>query len=342
MKKRPHASVKLLSPGLLSGSGLLLNRHALFAISTRPPEHFDDASPVKIGPQVLTADSGELGDRYAPLDRNAALKPIRDGLSLCGAADAVCEIRYATHQINGTLKCWRPAVQVIATIQRLRGFVRNAAGNIEGNAVEPLIAANFGSDATALTQCARFGNLHHAGTFENRAINQLDAMAGKLLGMLSNATNGIFGATELDASIREQADVETVHLRRPHFFGLATRRAASVLLRVVNRRDTVNPVSPDVRAQFGKREAGVQLHNQAAELGSRLALATRAVIQVVNVHPELVGERFALCRLGLLKIRSKVHLATGQCLDRIAMIDQKGLHSKPFWTFINLVHAGNF
>lgn len=133
-----------------------------------------------------------------------------------------------------------------------------------------------------------------------------------------------------------------IHLRHhPGFFGLAIRRPARVRLRIVTRRDDLKAIPPDIRAQFGKREARVQFHNQFAELVSGLALAARAVIKVVNVHPELFGERFALRWLGLQKIGAKVHLATGQCLDHGFMIDQKGLRSKPFWMFINLFRAGN-
>lgn len=153
------------------------------------------------------------------------------------------------------------------------------------------------------------------------------------------------GPASIAIPLGSRFDIEAAvtHLHHhPRFFGLAARRAAWVRLGVIPSRDGLDTVPPDVRAKFRKREARIQFHDQFAELVSRLAFAARAVIQVVNVHTELLGERLALSRLGFQKVGAKVHVATGKCLDRDLMIDQKGLRSKPFWMFINLFHAGNF
>jgi hypothetical protein len=142
------------------------------------------------------------------------------------------------------------------------------------------------------------------------------------------------------------------HLRRhPRLLNLANdlpalRLALAIYcadrgLHVITCSNVFDTIAPNVWAQFGERESGVEGDDALAQFRARLTLATGTVIEVVDMHPKVGSKLFALCSLGGEEVSSEVHAATNQW-DRVGIIEQKGLSSKPFWMFINLFRVGMF
>lgn len=134
--------------------------------------------------------------------------------------------------------------------------------------------------------------------------------------------------------------ISTTKALGPHFLELAYR-AAYGRLTVITGSHRINAVAPDVGSQFGEGKTGIKGYDPLAQIGAWLALASRAVIEVVDIDPERGSELFALRRLGYKEVGSEVHMATNQ-VDRLAMIEQKDLQRETFCTFIKMIEASTF
>lgn len=324
LKKHPHASVNLG----MSMSPLTLQT-ALFCMSSRSTKDLDYESPVEICFQLLASNSRKLFDRHATLDRNATFNPVRDCLGFRVSANRVSEVRHTAHRINGAHKRCGTAISFVMVGFGGRVF-GNLARQLEVNAVEPFITACLGGRFSAPAKSTGFGYLHRAAALENIALDQVDPEARKLDGMLGDPAIGVFRSANLDASVREETYVKTVHLgHHPGFFGLAARRPARVWLNIVARRDGINAIAPDVGAKFSERESRVMSDNAFAEVWSRLARTARAEVQVVDVGSDRVGEQFPFGGLGRFEEGTEVHVATNQS-ECVANIDQKDLRIKRF------------
>lgn len=134
--------------------------------------------------------------------------------------------------------------------------------------------------------------------------------------------------------------ISTTKLLSAHFFEIAAGGSSRTLC-VVTCRHRINAVAPDVRTQLTEGKTRIQRDDALAQFGAGFALASGAVIEVVNIHLQRDSELFALRSLGGEKVSAEVHVATNQ-VDRVAMIEQKGLRRKTFCTFIKMFQASTF
>lgn len=110
-------------------------------------------------------------------------------------------------------------------------------------------------------------------------------------------------------------------------------------LHVITSGYRVDSSAPDIRAKLGKSEPRVDCDNAYAEARAGLALAVAAQVQIVDIDSECIRENLAVCGLGRREVSSEIHVATNQS-ECVVIIEQKGLYSKPFCTFIILFNAG--
>jgi hypothetical protein len=86
---------------------------------------------------------------------------------------------------------------------------------------------------------------------------------------------------------------------------------------------------PNIRAQLGQREPGVMGNYALTEIGARLASATRAQIEIVDVRINSLSENLTLSGLRRLEVGAKIHLIASRAKCAVS-IDQKDLYKQIF------------
>lgn len=117
--------------------------------------------------------------------------------------------------------------------------------------------------------------------------------------------------------------------------------SAGGALNIITRSHRIDAIAPNVRAQFGERKAGIELHDALTQTGARLTSPTRDVVEVIDMDSKRFRKLLALRWLRFEEISPQVHVSTNQSV-RTSIIDQKRLPRKVFSLFINLFHARTF
>jgi len=110
---------------------------------------------------------------------------------------------------------------------------------------------------------------------------------------------------------------------------LATTRA-DWRLDVIRSRSSVDTIAPDVRAQLGESESLIVRDDAQTEGWARLALADRAVVEIVRLRIHSFGECLALGRLGDKEVGAQVHGYTVMVEELITIVDHYGLSVQTF------------
>lgn len=118
---------------------------------------------------------------------------------------------------------------------------------------------------------------------------------------------------------------------------LATTRAGWRLY-IVRCSHCVETVAPDIRAKLGESETGIVRDDALAEIGARLALAHRAVAEIVDLRANSVSEYLALRRLRDQEEGSQVHVYAGFGCSYPPIIDHLGLFMQ---TFLHVYQNGS-
>lgn len=114
----------------------------------------------------------------------------------------------------------------------------------------------------------------------------------------------------------------------PGFFALVRRTANR--LHIVGCGERIEAITPDIRAQFSKSESGVVSNDAFAQRGTRLALANRAVAEIVHLCAHRLCEFLSLGRLGDKEVVTQVHVYTKVICAYLGILDHSGLYVQTF------------
>jgi hypothetical protein len=108
-------------------------------------------------------------------------------------------------------------------------------------------------------------------------------------------------------------------------------------LNVIGSARGIDAITPDVGAQFGEGEARVMSDDAPAQSRARLALADRAVVEVVHLGAYCGSELFSLGWLGDEEVGAQVHGYTVMVEVLVTILDHSGLSVQ---TFLDVYQKG--